>query len=224
MNNKTIKAILIEDDPKMCEILQEYLADYGIKLTAFRLPSKGIAAIQREEFDILILDLSLPEMDGLEVCKIVKESSTLPIIITSARSAVSDRVVGLEIGANDYLPKPFDPRELVARIRANARNNEQKAVITSIFRINESSMEILKENQTVPLTPAEFEVLKLLIENPNSVLTRDKIVDSVESMKWESVGKSVDVIIGRIRSKIGDDSKNPRHIRAIKGFGYKFIP
>jgi len=222
-DNKTIRAILIEDDAKMCEILEEYLADYDIKLSSFRLPSEGIKAIQNETFDILILDLSLPQMDGLEVCRIVKQDFDLPIIITSARSAVSDRVIGLELGADDYLPKPFDPRELVARIRANARRTDKKQEVAGDFIIAESSMEIFKDNHPIPLTPAEFEVLKLLMEHPNSVLTRDQIVDSVESMKWASVGKSVDVIIGRIRHKIGDDPKNPKHIKAIKGFGYKFI-
>lgn len=217
-----IKAILIEDDANMCEILEEYLSGYDISLSAFRLPSEGLAAIGMGGFDILILDLNLPQMDGLEVCRIVKENSSIPIIITSARSAVSDRVVGLELGADDYLPKPFDPRELVARIRA--RVAQKPTLATSGFTISESAMEISKENKKLSLTAAEFEVLKLFIENPNIVLTRDQIVDSVESMKWASVGKSVDVIVGRIRHKIDDDPKNPTHIKAIKGFGYKFVP
>ncbi len=225
MKENGIKAALIEDDLDMCKILAEYLAEYDIELYYFRLPENGIKAIKTEHFDVLILDLSLPQMDGLEVCKIVKERTpTLPIIITSARSAVSDRVLGLELGADDYLPKPFDPRELVARIRAHSRRVERNIAENCAFAVNEHSMEIFKENRALQLTPAEFEVLKLLIENPNTVLSRDRIVDSVESMKWESVGKSVDVIISRIRQKIGDDSKNPRYIKAVKGFGYKFIP
>jgi len=218
-----IKAILIEDDANMCEILQEYLGGFDISLSTFRLPSEGLAAIGLESFDILILDLNLPQMDGLEVCKIVKEHSPIPIIITSARSAVSDRVVGLELGADDYLPKPFDPRELVARIRARVVQKPSISA-TSGFFISEAAMEIMKDDIKIPLTAAEFEVLKLFIQNPNIVLTRDQIVDSVESMKWASVGKSVDVIVGRIRHKIGDDPKNPTYIKAIKGFGYKFIP
>jgi two-component system, OmpR family, response regulator len=227
MSEKTIKAALIEDDAKMCEILQEYLADFEIKLSSFRLPSEGLHALGGGEFDILILDLTLPQMDGLEVCKIVKKNLNMPIIITSARSAVSDRVVGLELGADDYLPKPFDPRELVARIRANVKKHSSDSIAklgSNVFLVDESAMEIHKEGVLLSLTPAEFEVLKLLIENPNIVLTRDQIVDNVESMKWASIGKSVDVIVGRIRSKIGDDPKNPRYIKAIKGFGYKFTP
>ncbi len=225
MSNK-IKAALIEDDAKMCEILDEYLKGYDIELHSFRLPSEGLHALGGGEFDILILDLTLPQMDGLEVCKIVKSKLDIPIIITSARSAVSDRVVGLELGADDYLPKPFDPRELVARIRANVKKQNGKRDVEKhgVFAVDESAMEIYQEGTALTLTPAEFEVLKLFIESPNIVLTRDQIVDNVESMKWASVGKSVDVIIGRIRSKIDDDPKNPRYIKAVKGFGYKFIP
>jgi two-component system, OmpR family, response regulator len=225
MGNK-IKAALIEDDAKMCEILDEYLRGYDIELHSFRLPSEGLHALGGGEFDILILDLTLPQMDGLEVCKIVKNKLDIPIIITSARSAVSDRVVGLELGADDYLPKPFDPRELVARIRANVKKQNGKKELdkNSAFTVDEGAMEIYKEGTALTLTPAEFEVLKLFIESPNIVLTRDQIVDNVESMKWASIGKSVDVIIGRIRSKIDDDPKNPRYIKAVKGFGYKFIP
>lgn len=227
MSEKTIKAALIEDDAKMCEILGEYLSDYDIELHSYRLPSEGLHALGTGGFDVLILDLTLPQMDGLEVCKIVKDKLEIPIIITSARSAVNDRVIGLELGADDYLPKPFDPRELVARIRANVKKQTTKKGATkniSDFEIDESAMEIYKAGKILPLTPAEFEVLNLLIVNQNIVLTRDQIVDNVESMKWASVGKSVDVIVGRIRNKIGDDPKNPRYIKAIKGFGYKFIP
>ena len=223
-NEKSIKAALIEDDADMCEILEEYLGGFDISLSSFRLPSEGLAAIAKNKFDILILDLNLPQMDGLDVCRIVKERFSMPVIITSARSAVSDRVIGLELGADDYLPKPFDPRELVARIRARVSTQKSEIKLGGVFCVNESSMEITKEGVLLSLTTAEFEVLRLLIQNPNAVLTRDQIVDSVESMKWESVGKSVDVIISRIRHKIDDDTKNPRHIRAVKGFGYKFIP
>lgn len=225
MNNpKSIKAALIEDDATMCEILTEYLGGFDIEVTAFRLPIEGISAIRTQRFDILILDLNLPQMDGLDVCRIIKERETLPVIITSARSAVSDRVIGLELGADDYLPKPFDPRELVARIRTRVGAQKVKIKSASVFVVYEDSMEIEKEGEKLSLTAAEYEVLKLLIENPNAVLTRDKIVDSVESMKWESVGKSVDVIVSRIRHKIEEDPKNPRYIRAVKGFGYKFTP
>lgn len=218
-----IRAILIEDDANMCEILEEYLAGFDITVSAYRMPSEGLAAIGQDEFDILILDLNLPQIDGLEVCKIVKERSPMPIIITSARGEIDDRVTGFELGADDYLPKPFDPRELVARIKARVGGKSNNPYANG-FLVDEQALEIHKNGRKINLTAAEFEVLRLLIEHPNTVLSRDQIVDSVESMKWASVDKSVDVIIGRIRAKIGDEAKNPRHIKTVKGFGYKFVP
>jgi two-component system, OmpR family, response regulator len=218
-----IKAIMIEDDPQMCEILTEYLDSFGILLTTFLLPSDGLKALEDGAFDILLLDLTLPQMDGLEVCKIVKKKYKIPVIITSARGSVADKVAGLELGANDYLPKPFDPRELVARIKANVRNTEpEQRDKVGDFVIDESAMHIQKNGEQLPLTPAEYEVLKLFLHHQNKVLSRDFIVDNVESMKWESGAKSVDVIVGRIRHKIGDETKNPRFIKSIKGFGYRF--
>jgi two-component system, OmpR family, response regulator len=214
---------MIEDDLQMCEILTEYLDSFGILLTTFLLPSDGLKALDGGMFDILLLDLTLPQMDGLEVCKIVRKKHKLPIIITSARGSVADKVAGLELGADDYLPKPFDPRELVARIKANVRSVEPiKYDQVGEFDIDENAMRIYKSGVQLPLTPAEYEVLKLFLENVNKVLSRDFIVDNVESMRWESGAKSVDVIVGRIRHKIGDESKNPNFIKSIKGFGYRF--
>lgn len=227
---QVIKALLIEDDKQMCEMLEEYLSSYLINVKSFRIPGEGLAELHKNSYDILILDLTLPQMDGLDICKEVRLRSNIPIIITSARNAVSDKVLGLELGADDYLPKPFDPRELVARIKAQSRrhkdvlDNQQGSAEEAAISINKTTMEMFHRGKKLELTPAEFEVLELFLKNPNIVLSRDTIVDNVVSMKWESVGKSVDVIIGRIRQKINDDSKKPRHIRAIKGFGYKFIP
>lgn len=225
-----IKALLIEDDKQMCEILEEYLRGYLIEVVSFRIPSEGVDALLKGGYDILVLDLTLPQTDGLEICKAVRTKSDIPIIITSARNAISDRVLGLELGADDYLPKPFDPRELVARIRVQHRRGRSSSISSisskqgSDIVLKEKTMEIFRKERKLELTPAEFEVLEFFIKNPNIVFSRDAIVDNVVSMKWESVGKSVDVIIGRIRQKIGDDGKNPRYIKAIKGFGYKFVP
>lgn len=220
-----LKIAMIEDDPQMSEVISEYLYAYGMELVSYRLPLDGIAAVCEGSFDVLLLDLTLPQMDGLEVCKIIKQKKSIPIIITSARGGVSDKVVGLEMGADDYLPKPFDPRELVARIRAAARRSKESKIQkeqNGDFELNETAMEITLKGSKLQLTPAEFEVLALFIKNNGNVLSRDYIVDNVESMKWESIGKSVDVIVGRIRQKIGDDPKNPRYIKAVKGFGYRF--
>ena len=221
-----IKAIMIEDDAQMREILTDYMGRCDISLTAFGLPTIGMKALEEESYDILLLDLTLPQLDGLDVCKLVKQKHNLPIIITSARGSVSDKVIGLEFGADDYLPKPFDPRELVARIKAHTRKNASKNSLDNgsklDFTVHTKAMEIYHFDIKLLLTPAEYEILSLLIENRNQVLTRDQIVDNVESMKWASGPKSVDVIIGRIRQKIGDDPRNPKHIKSVKGFGYRF--
>jgi len=224
MSATSIKAMMIEDDLLMCEILTEYLSSFGISLATFQLPSDGLSAIERENWDILLLDLTLPQMDGLEVCKRVKQKYKLPIIITSARGSVADRVTGLELGADDYLPKPFDPRELVARIKANVRNGSEanKHSEACDFSIDEKAMCIYKHGEPLLLTPAEYEVLGLFLCHPNKVLSRDFIVDNVESMKWESGAKSVDVIVSRIRYKIEDEPRTPHCIKAVKGFGYRF--
>lgn len=222
-----IHAMLIEDDAQMCEILSTYFENYSILVQSYREPQEALEQLQKNSFDVIILDLNLPQMDGLDVCRIIRDNTDIPIIITSARGSLGDKVLGLEIGADDYLPKPFDPRELVARVKALTRRQQSDPSSrpqTGSFMLNKQSMRIEQNGKKLDLTPAEFEVFSLFLSNPNRMLSRDHIVDNVESMKWESISKSVDVIVGRIRKKIGDNPRNPRHIRAIKGFGYQFIP
>ncbi|MEY4504111.1 MAG: hypothetical protein RL154_404 [Pseudomonadota bacterium] len=220
-----VKALLLEDDPEICETLTRYCKDYQIDISSFHLPEAAISFLEKEPFDILILDLTLPNMDGLEVCRKVREKSSIPIIIISARASVSEKILGLEIGADDYLSKPFDPREFVARVKALVRVSERlksENQQSSKFIIDESKRNIEFNGEKLLLTMAEFEVLRLLINSKGIVLSRDAIADNCESMKWESSAKSVDVIISRIRNKLGDSAKHPEHIFAIKGFGYKF--
>ena len=220
-----IRAILLEDDPEICETLSRYAKDYQIDITTFHLPESALSWLEKEPFDILILDLTLPGMDGLEVCKKVREKYSLPIIIVSARTSVSEKILGLELGADDYLQKPFDPREFVARVKALVRTVQRiksENAISSKFVIDEAKHSIYMDDQKIPLTMAEYEVLRLIINAKGNVLSRDTIADNCDSMKWESSAKSVDVIISRIRSKIGDNAKDPRHIFVVKGLGYKF--
>lgn len=220
-----IKALLLEDDPEICETLSRYAKDYQIDITFFHLPEAAISFLDKEPFDILILDLTLPNMDGLEVCRKVREKSSMPIIIISARASVGEKILGLEIGADDYLSKPFDPREFVARVKALVRAADRiknNSILVEKFSIDDSKRSIIFNGEKLPLTQAEFEVLRLLINSKGTVLSRDAIADNCESMRWESSAKSVDVIISRIRNKIGDNAKHPEHIFAIKGFGYKF--
>ncbi|WP_086034564.1 response regulator transcription factor [Desulfurella amilsii] len=221
-----INILMIEDDTELAELLKEYLAKFNMKITNFESPTKGLQALEKTHYDLLILDLSLPELDGIDVCKkIAKNAIDIPIIISSARSDYSDKVLALEIAADDYLAKPYNPRELVARIQALLRRvkkqkNQKNA--KSDFYIDENEMTIMHKGSKLNLTSAEYEVLALFLKNKNRVLTRDFILENTKTMDYESIDRSVDVIVGRIRKKIGDDPKEPRYIKSIRGLGYKF--
>ncbi|MHB1646043.1 MAG: response regulator transcription factor [bacterium] len=254
---------MIEDDNEIASLLKEYLHKFNIELINFENSKEGLEAISNNSgnnFDVLILDLTLPDIDGLEVCKLVSEISDIPIIISSARSDDADIVTGLEIGADDYVSKPYNPRELVARIRSVIRrkdrlkhaeqmpdgtytadespntniylnNNASIAVIKhnnaknniKYFEIDEDKMIIKKEEKILDLTSAEYELFSILLKNKDRVITRDFILENMKTMNYESIDRSVDVIIGRIRKKISDDPKNPKYIKSIRGYGYKFV-
>jgi two-component system OmpR family response regulator len=216
--------LLIEDDEEIIEILSSYLSKYSMKVYGFTDPLVALESLTIDSYDLVILDLSLPNMDGLEVCKILRQKYHMPIIISTARSDVSDRVIGLELGADDYLPKPYDSRELVARVQSVLRRSKESIQQTSgEFRVDETSMQIYKGSDILDLTLAEYEVLKLFLDKKQMVLSREYIANNVDSIKWDSSDKSIDVIIGRIRNKIDDKPKSPKYIKSIRGVGYKYI-
>ena len=219
-----IKAVMIEDDKEIAELLKEYLHRFNIDLTNFENAEEGLKVLNKKdgEFDVLILDLTLPGIDGLEICKTVSRSINIPIIISSARGDYSDIVTGLEIGADDYVAKPYNPRELVARIRSLIRRKTGQKSIPKPFEIDETKMIIKKDGETIDLTSAEYELFLTLYKNKGNVITRDFILENIKTMSYESIDRSVDVLIGRIRKKIGDDPKNPKYIKSIRGYGYKF--
>ncbi|EHP30744.1 two-component response regulator [Sulfurimonas gotlandica GD1] len=219
-----IDVLVIEDDKEIIDILSEYLPKYGMKVIGYTNPLSALESFKIDNYDIVILDLSLPDMDGLEVCKIISQKYNIPIIISTARSDVSDRVKGLELGADDYLPKPYDIRELVARIQSLLRRVKGlKANPQSSFSINEENMTISKDAEALDMTLAEYEILKLFLDKKQMVLSREYIANNVNSVRWESTDKSIDVIISRIRHKIKDSTKQPKYIKSIRGAGYKFI-
>jgi two-component system OmpR family response regulator len=217
--------LLIEDDQEIIEILTAYLKKYNMRVYGYINPLDALESLKIDSYDLVILDLSLPNMDGLDVCKIITEKYAIPIIISTARSDVSDRVVGLELGADDYLPKPYDSRELVARIQSVLRRSRDSITISSSseFMIDEESMIIYKSSQPLSLTLAEYEILKLFLHKKQMVLSREYIANNVDSIQWQSSDKSIDVIVGRVRNKIGDKPKDSKYIKSIRGVGYKFI-
>ncbi len=216
---------MIEDDKEIAELLSEYFLRYDIELTNYEIPSKGIKELKKRSYDLVILDLSLPDIDGTAVCKNIRESSNIPIIISTARGGLDDKITCYEYGADDYLPKPYDSQELVLRIKAllrrgvNRNDNKEK----DIFTINKDKMEIYKESKLVNFTNAEFYIMEYFIKRAGYAISREELLLNVESIKYESSYKSIDVLISRIRSKIEKNSKKPRFIISLRGVGYKLI-
>lgn len=217
--------LMVEDDIEMITLLEQYLSEYGLDLFSLTTPTSALDKLHIQHFDLVLLDLTLPEMDGLELCRLIKkEFPLLPIIISTARADIDDKVIGFEAGADDYIAKPYDPRELVARIRSHI--NRSRHIISQdepTFRVDERKSQIYQADKSLGLTMAEYEVFSLLIRHKEMVISREFIINSVSSISWESSDRSINVIIGRIRQKIGDDVKHPRYIRSIRGVGYQYI-
>lgn len=212
---------MIEDDPEFAELLSEYLAQYDMKVTNFEDPYLGLSAGVKK-YDLLILDLTLPGMDGLEVCEEVMQKYDIPVIISSARSDINDKVKAFDIGADDYLPKPYDPKEMYARIisllrRYSKSKDSELAVAKSDFEIKGDT--IYFSGKALHLTPAEFEVLSLLAKHQGITQSREQIINTSGNMSIDSQGKSLDVIISKIRTKLGDNKR----IQAVRGVGYKLV-
>ncbi|MDR1008110.1 MAG: response regulator transcription factor [Campylobacteraceae bacterium] len=219
-----LSVIMIEDDEDLAELLVDFLRKCGIEVTTFPDPFIGISAININKYDLLILDLSLPGLDGLEICKEVREKSDIPIIISSARSDVEDKIIGLELGADDYLPKPYEPKELYARIMSvirRYRKSDKEIEQKSNFVLNEDARTISFKGSILKLTQAEYEVLSLLIERIGCVVSRRDLIRFAPSLRDESESRSLDVLISRIRAKINDNSKNPEFLHSIRGIGYR---
>ena len=221
------KILIIDDDEKLNRLLTDYLSKMGFAVLTATLPSAGLEKLEKETPDLVILDVMLPEMDGFEVCRTIRQSSSVPVVMLTARGEVMDRVVGLEIGADDYLPKPFEPRELVARIQAILRRiqTKSKSGIKTIgaLCIDSHKYEVRVDDKLVHLTLNEFECLVLLVKNKGKVLNRDQIIEELRGIEWDAFNRSVDITMSRLRQKLGDDPKNPRFIKTIWGTGYLFI-
>lgn len=221
------RLLIIDDDEKLNKLLTDYLGKMGFEVMSATLPSQGLEKLEREAPDLVILDVMLPEMDGFEVCRTIRQSSTIPVIMLTARGEVMDRVVGLEIGADDYLPKPFEPRELVARIQSILRRVQAKrsSGVKKIggLSIDFHKLEVTVDEKPVGLTSSEFECLALLVKNSGKVLNRDQIIEQLRGIEWDAFNRSVDITMSRLRQKLGDDPKNPRFIKTIWGTGYLFI-
>ncbi|MDP2077699.1 MAG: response regulator transcription factor [Sulfuricurvum sp.] len=215
--------LMIEDDLELAEILSEFLEQCGFQITVEDDPFKALSILKLKKFDAVILDLTLPGMDGLEVCQAIRERQNIPIIISSARSDVSDKINALELGADDYLPKPYDPRELEARLHSVLRRYDaliaSEAESQSDFKLNEQAMQISYKGRPLDLTNAEYGILGHMIKKQGMVVSREDLIHNVSAINEDSSNKSIDVMMGRIRNKIGDKGL----IESIRGIGYKLL-
>ncbi|MDE0691689.1 MAG: response regulator [Gammaproteobacteria bacterium] len=219
--------LVVDDDPELLELTDEYLTSQGFEVLVAEDGVAMDAALQTNEVDLMILDLMLPGEDGLSIARRMRRDRDLPIIIVSAQGDDVDRIVGLEIGADDYLAKPFNPRELLARVRAVLRRGarrEAQTITFGDFELNLSAHRLTRDGRTVALTSGEFELLDVLVRHPNTVLDRDRILDLLTGTRRAPFDRSIDVRVTRLRSKIEPDPATPVFIKTIWGKGYMFCP
>lgn len=224
-----IQIAMIEDDKELADVLKQYLAKFNIEVTNFEDPFIALSALSLKPYDLVILDLTLPGMDGLEVCKNIIAKYKLPIIISSARSDITDKVIALELGADDYLPKPYDPRELEVRIKTILRRCTKESQLTTVqhalerFTCHEEKQEMKKDGYYLKLTPAEYEIMSLLCKRKGFIVSRYDILEHCSLLNQDEESGSLAVIINRIRSKIEEDPKHPEHLLTVRGMGYKLV-
>jgi len=222
----TDRILLIEDDARLAEMLREYLGGAGLRVTHAATGAGGIAVSGREVFDAIELDLMLPDMDGLDVCRQIRARAETPILTLTARGDAMDRVVGLEMGADDYLPKPFEPRELLARLKAILRRGKggQKSDLLRFGRlvIDRAAREVQIDGVAKLLTSYQFGLLVALAEHAGRVMSREALMDIMQAEPLEAFDRSIDVHISRIRAAIEEDPKRPRRVITVRGAGYVF--
>ena len=220
------RILLIDDDVALGGMVADYLAQAGFRVTSSVTAGEGEQRLKREIYDLLILDLMLPDADGLEVCRRIRKSSDLPILMLTARGDAMDRVVGLEIGADDYLPKPFEPRELLARVRAILRRKlspAQRDVLRfGRLEVDRGARRARLDGRDCMLTSHQFALLDALAGHAGRVMSRDALMDLLKGESAEAFDRSVDVHISRIRAAVEDDPKKPRRIITVRGAGYVF--
>jgi len=226
-----LSILMVDDDAQIRQLLSDYLSGFGMSVVAVADGKAMAEALKKSSFDLVILDLMLPGEDGLSLCRSLRAESDIPILMLTARGEAMDRVVGLELGADDYIVKPFEPRELVARIqtilrraRGNRENNkEQNEVQFMGWRLNYVMRHLVSpEELVIPLSNAEFRLFTVFIEHPNRILTREFLLDSARGRDMDVFDRSIDILVSRVRQKLNDDSRTPTLIKTVRGEGYLF--
>ena len=223
--------ILIDDDIELTALIDEFLSSHHYHIKVFNKPEKAVDVILNSgnlQCDLIILDIMMPGLDGFQVLRKIRESSNIPIIMLSAKGEVADRVVGLELGADDFLPKPFEPQELLARIqsilrRVLATNSLVDIIEFEGLTVNKIKQEVLLDDNPAQLSTAEMEALILFVDNANKALSRDFLVENLRGIEWQTCDRSVDVLVSRLRQKLGETPSRTRFIKTIHGVGYRFV-
>jgi DNA-binding response OmpR family regulator len=226
------KILLVDDDVKLSSMVKEYLAPLGYEIETAETGKSGVEKAKTGQFDAVILDVMLPEMNGFEVLKEIRKTSAVPVLMLTALGDESDRIVGLELGADDYLPKTFSSRELLARLRSVIRRSvitkeqmliEDEEITVKDLVIKPQTRSASLKGETLHLTPIEFDILHYLARSKDRILTRDQLLDEIAGRNFEVYDRSIDVHISSLRRKLGDDPKNPKFIKTVRATGYMLI-
>jgi DNA-binding response OmpR family regulator len=224
--------LIIDDDRSLNELLKSYLGQFGMHVLTAVHPNEGLTLLRTQAPALVVLDVMLPDRDGFSVCREIRKESSVPLIMLTARGDLADRVSGLELGADDYLPKPFEPRELVARIQSLLRRAgmerisepRDERIQAEDLLVDLRGRRVWLRNTELELTTSEFDILALFLRHPGNALTREQMLDTLRGIDWEAYNRSVDIAVSRLRQKLGDDPKRPRYIKTIWGTGYLFLP
>jgi DNA-binding response OmpR family regulator len=225
-----LSVVYVEDDDRLGRLTAQYLGSHGVQVTLVARGDEAVAEVLRVRPDVVLLDLMLPGRDGAEICRALRERLDVPIIMVTARTEEADRVMGLEGGADDYVPKPFSSRELLARIRAQARRAAGKAgppnarVQVGDLIVDAPTMTATLAGKPLQLTTFEFALLRVLAERAGRVLSRDQLLELLHGSADEAFDRSIDVHVSRLRSKLGDDPRNPQRLKTVRGVGYVLTP
>jgi two-component system response regulator CpxR len=228
-----MKILIVDDDKKLCQLVADYLEPMGYTVAAAHNGAQGLQMVLEDDYNAVILDVMMPQMDGFEVLKRLRQESDVPVLMLTARGDETDRIVGLEMGADDYLPKTFSSRELLARLRAVMRRHyvserqavsaaKDKALIFENLEIEQRSRTVRLDAKILQLTPIEYDLLTILARATGRVLTRDQLLDAVAGRNYEVFDRSIDVHISSLRRKLGEDPRNPRFIKTVRAVGYMF--
>ena len=224
----TTSVLIIDDDEILCDRLKNYFSQYGLELLVANTPTDGLNMLRQHQPEALLLDVMLPEVDGFTLCKTIRLEQSLPIIMLTARGELSDKVLGLEIGADDYLAKPFEPRELVARIQVLLRRNVKPVEQQECWQFDDlviypQQHKAVLDGEQIKLTGMEFNLLVLLAGNPGTVYNRDQLLNELKGIDADVYSRSVDILMSRLRQKLGDNPKQVRYIKTLRAVGYTFV-